>query len=346
MTAPIPTAIVGVTGYEGAVLAQLLASHPRFRLVEATSRSEAGKPLSDALPNLTATSIATLPLTESVREAELVFVAVPHGAAAAIVAQCRRDGRRVVDLSADFRLGTAQRYADWYHHEHAAPELLDEAVYGLCEWRRDALGQASLVANPGCYPTTAVLSLGPAFAADLITPDIIIDAKSGISGAGRSPSRRVHFVEIYDSITAYNITSKHRHVAEMEQELVAVSPDDTFPEITFIPHLVSMNRGILATCYATLRPGVTAAQVQAAYRERYAGEPFVHVIERPPETSWVLGSNSCLIYLFADEARGRLIVIGAIDNLMKGGAGQAIQNANIMYGLHENAGLARAGVWP
>ena len=346
MTAAIPTAIVGVTGYEGAVLAELLTAHPRFRLVEVTSRSDAGKPLSDALPNLIASPIASLPLSERVSEAELVFVAVPHGAAAEIVAQCRHEGRRVVDLSADFRLGSPERYASWYHQEHTAPALFAEAVYGLCEWRREALRQTSLIANPGCFPTTAVLALGPAIEHDLIESEVIIDAKTGISGAGRSPSRRVHFVEIYDSITAYSIGVKHRHVAEMEQELATIAPDGTFPDITFTPHLVSMTRGILATCYATLRPGVTAAQVQSAYRDRYASEPFVHIIEKPPETSWVIGSNGCLLHLDVNAKNRRLIVLSAIDNLMKGGAGQAIQNANIMYGLDERIGVAQMGVWP
>ncbi|HKD77871.1 MAG TPA: N-acetyl-gamma-glutamyl-phosphate reductase, partial [Ktedonobacterales bacterium] len=213
------------------------------------------------------------------------------------------------------------------------------------EWRRDALRQATLVANPGCFPTTSLLALGPAIADQLIQPDVIIDAKTGISGAGRSPSRRTHFVENHDSIAAYNVNG-HRHTPEMAQEFAALAGDGAAPSVTFIPHLVPMNRGILATCYVTLRPDVTGAQVREAYANHYAGEPFVVLGDRPPETAWVRGSNRCMISLTIDEARHRLIVIAAIDNLMKGGAGQAVQNANLMCGFAETAGIDAVGVWP
>ncbi len=345
MATGISTAIVGVTGYEGAVLARLVAAHPHFHLIEATARSDAGRRLGDALPNLASTPAAQLPLTESVREAEFVFIAVPHGPAARIAAQCLREGRRVVDLSADFRLRDPDLYATWYGHAHPAPELLPAAVYGLPEWRRDALHQATLVANPGCFPTTTLLALGPAFADQLIQPDVIVDAKTGISGAGRSPSRRTLFVEDHDSIAAYNVNG-HRHTPEMVQEFAALAGDGATPALTFIPHLVPMNRGILATCYATLRPDVTAGQVRDAYATHYAGEPFVTISDRPPETAWVRGSNRCMIFLAIDEERRRLVVIAAIDNLMKGGAGQAVQNANLMCGFAETAGIDTMGVWP
>jgi len=287
---------------------------------------------------------ADLAITERVREAELVFIAAPHGHAGTLAAQCRREERRVIDLSADFRLPDRDLYTQWYNQPHPAPELLPEAAYGLCEWQRDALRTANLIANPGCFPTAAILALAPALSAGLITPQIVVDAKTGITGAGRSPSRRVHFAETHDSITPYGLAG-HRHLPEMEHMLAALAPE-TAPQITFVPHLVPMNRGILATCYATLLPSVRATQVMDAYQTCYAGEPFLQIIDRPPETAWVRGTNRCLIHIAVDEARGRVIIISAIDNLMKGGAGQAVQNANLRYGLPETTGLDAGGLWP
>lgn len=342
---PIPTAVVGVTGYEGANLARLLAAHPQFALIEATARSEAGTPLGRALPALVGTPCADVIITASVREAALVFIAAPHGPAGELAAACRRAGRRVIDLSADFRLRDPAQYRQWYGHDHPAPELLPGAVYGLVEWQREAIREADLIANPGCFPTAAILALAPALAAGLIQPAIIVDAKTAISGAGRSPTRRVHFSETHDSIAPYNLGS-HRHLPEMVNLLGDLMPASDPPQITFVPHLVPMSRGILATCYATLQAGVTIADLTAAYQARYAGEPFVQMIDRPPETAWVRGSNRCLIHIAGDAVPGRAIIISAIDNLMKGGAGQAIQNANLRYGLPETAGLAAGGLWP
>lgn len=341
----ISAAVVGVTGYEGANIARLLARHPRLGLIEAISRSALGSPLGAALPSLAASPLADLPITEAVREAELVFLAVPHGPAADLAARYLREGRRVIDLSADFRLRDPALYAAWYGQAHPQPALIPVAVYGLCEWQSAALRDARLVANPGCFPTAALLALLPLCAAELVQPDIIVDAKTGISGAGRSPSRRVHFAETAESVTAYGVTG-HRHVPEMEQELARVALDAAPPAITFTPHLIPMNRGLLATCYATLRPGVTGTQVHAAFHHRYVAAPFVQVIDRPPETSWVRGSNTCMIFAHVDEQRQRIVVCSALDNLMKGGAGQAIQNANLMYGWDESVGLPSEGVWP
>ena len=340
----ITAAIVGVTGYEGMVLARLLTEHPHIRLTEVISRAEVGHHLGDALPSLSHSAIAHIPITEHVEAAELIFLAVPHGPAAAIAAECRRAGRIVIDLSADFRLHSLADYEFWYKQPHAAPELLESAVYGLCEYHRAALRTTDLIANPGCFPTTAILAMAPAVEADLITPDIIVDAKTGISGAGRSPSRRSLFVETHDSIAPYGLGG-HRHAPEMEQELTALAARDAV-HVTFVPHLVPMNRGLLATCYATLRPGVTIDAVRAAYEARYADEPFITISDHPPETGWVRGSNRCMMHLAVDAHANRLIVVAAIDNLMKGGAGQAIQCANIRLGFDETAGLAVAGVWP
>lgn len=340
-------AVVGVTGYEGANVARLLARHPHLRLIEATARSGVGAPLGQALPALAASSLAELPITETVHEAELIFLAVPHGVAGEMAARYLAEGRWIIDLSADFRLRDPALYATWYHHSHPAPALLPTAAYGLCEWQREAITAARLVANPGCFPTAALLALLPLCAYGLILPEMIVDAKTGVSGAGRSPSRRVHYAETAESITAYGLTG-HRHLPEMEQTIAALATASPAPRITFIPHLVPMNRGLLATCYATLHPEVTAAQVHAAFAECYDATktPFVRVIDQPPETGWVRGSNTCLLHVQVDEARQRVIVISALDNLMKGGAGQAIQNANLLYGWNETAGLPREGVWP
>jgi N-acetyl-gamma-glutamyl-phosphate reductase len=342
-TGKIAAAIVGVTGYEGVALAHLIANHPYFQLIEAISRAAQGQCIGTALPSLMAAPIASITITETVQSADLVFLTTPHGVSAMMADKFRAEGRRVIDLSADFRLHNPAEYARWYGHEHPAQRWLPEAVYGLCELHREALRAANLAAIPGCFPTVAILSLAPAYAEHLIQPEAIVDAKTGISGAGRSPSRRTHFVETHDSVTAYGLAG-HRHLPEMENELSALSDEPA--QITFIPHLIPMSRGMLATCYATLRPGITAQQVRAAYAAHYKDEPFVQIIEQPPETGWVRGSNLCMLSLFIDEARRRLIVVGAIDNLMKGGAGQAVQSANIMYGLDETAGLPGEGVWP
>ncbi len=341
----IATAIVGVTGYEGANLARLVAYHPNFHLIEATARQDIGQPLGNVLPALLGTPVADLPLTEQSTEADLVFIAVPHGPAGALAATYRRAGRRVIDLSADFRLPDPAQYTHWYGHPHPAPELLPEAVYGLPELYRAALREAQLVANPGCFPTTAILALAPAFAADLIEPDVIVDAKTAISGAGRSPARRVHFDETHDSITAYGLAG-HRHLPEIENILGALRSADAPPQITFVPHLVPMNRGILATCYATLRAGVSETALRTAYQAHYADEPFVQIVDQPPETAWVRGTNRCLVMVHVAPATRRLIIVAAIDNLMKGGAGQAMQNANIICGLPETLGLEMGGMWP
>ncbi len=339
----LPVAIIGVTGYEGISLAGLLARHPTFRLVAATARATQGARLAEALPFLTGSPIADLVIGNDPGDAEVVFVATPHGPAAEIAARCRSEGRRVIDISADFRLPDPALYARWYGHAHPAPDLLPTAVYGLCEWRREAVRAADLVANPGCFPTAALLALAPLLAEGLIAPDVIVDAKTGITGAGRSPARRTQFSEIHDSVTAYGMTG-HRHLPEMEGQLAALAPESPPARVTFIPHLVPMNRGILATCYATLAPGAEANAIHAAFAQYYTSEPFVQMIDQPPETGWVRGTNTCLIHVVTHGER--VIVLAALDNLMKGGAGQAVQNANLMVGLPETAGLAAAGVWP
>lgn len=336
----IPVAVVNGTGYGGVELLRLLRRHPAFEVVEVTARSEAGKPLEQVFPQLAGFDLT---FGERVERAELVFVALPDHAAVELVPDLLAQGRRVVDLSAGFRLRDAKAYPIWYDYEHAAPALLEEAVYGLPERARDSLPAARLVACPGCYPTAALLAALPALASGLIEPDIIVDAKSGISGAGRTLALGRHYSEANEDTSAYGLAG-HRHWPEMLQSLEVVTPGRV--RLSFTPHLVPMTRGILATCYAPLRPGVTVEQVQDAYHDAYAKEPFVHLATQPPHTKWTLGSNLCFVYPVVDARAERLIVVSALDNLVKGAAGQAIQCANVMYGLPEAAGLPEEGVYP
>jgi N-acetyl-gamma-glutamyl-phosphate reductase len=368
VTARTPVAVVSGTGYGGIELLRLLRAHPRFELVEVTARSNLGRQVCNVFPQL---PDLHLPVTERVERAELVFVALPDAAAVAAVPELLAAGRRVVDLSAGFRLREPALYSQWYGYEHPAPALLETAVYGLPELHRAALKGATLVACPGCYPTAALLALAPALAAGLIEPDIVVDAKSGLSGAGRGPTQETHFAEANEDVAAYGLPW-HRHWPEMLQELVGLTlpkplPNDgrgerTLPadiggasggkaaaaplRLTFTPHLVPMTRGILATCYADLRAGVSADAVRAAYAAFYVAEPFVHVIEQPPHTKYASGTNHAYVYPVVDARTDRLVVLAALDNLGKGAAGQAIQCANVLEGMPETVGLDVGGMYP
>ena len=338
--ANIPVAVVNGTGYGGVELLRLLRRHPVFELVEVTARSEAGRRVDDVFPQLAGTDLA---FSEQVERAELVFVALPDDAAVACVPDYLGAGRRVVDLSAGFRLRNRALYPRWYGYEHPAPALLEAAVYGLAEWARAELPDAQLVAAPGCYPTAALLPLAPLLAAGLIEPDVIVDAKSGLSGAGRTLRLGSHYSEANEDVSAYGLGG-HRHLPEIRQQLERVTGAPV--RVTFTPHLVPTTRGILATCYTTPRPGVTLGDARAALADTYAAAPCVRVAEQPPHTKWTLGANLCYITA-AQEADGeRLILVSALDNLVKGAAGQAIQCANLMYGLEETAGLPCEGVYP
>jgi N-acetyl-gamma-glutamyl-phosphate reductase len=332
--------VVNGTGYGGSELLRLLRRHPAFDLMEATARGEARRSVASVFPHLADLDLA---FSERVEQAELVFVALPDEAAVALVPELLAAGRRVVDLSAAFRLRSPALYRDWYGHEHTAPALLEEAVYGLAEWRREALPDARLVACPGCYPTATLLALWPAWMHGLILPDLVVDAKSGLSGAGRTLKLPSHYSEANEDVSAYGL-SGHRHWPEMHQELTRAG--GAAPRLTFVPHLVPMTRGILATCYASLRDGVAPDQVRQAYADAYGQEPFVRLADQPPHTKWTLGSNLCFVHPIVDRHGGRLIVVSALDNLVKGAAGQAIQCANVMYGLPETLGLPREGVYP
>lgn len=351
----ISVSIVNVTSYTGLELLRLLAQHPRFAVTSVTARSAAGKRLYEVFPQLGAMSNTQvdprLVITEEPGQADLAFVCLPHAAAAEPVVTLLERGTKVVDLSADFRLRNVALYEEWYRHTHPAPVLLESAIYGLCERHRASIEGASLVANPGCYATAAILGLMPAVAAGIIGPDVIIDAKSGISGAGRSLSLGTHFAESNEDASAYSLNG-HRHLPEIVQELEAVAPARENPvqslRITFVPHLIPMTRGILATCYADLNHEqvFTTAEVRSLYEEHYANEPFVQVVDQPPHTKWTYGSNQCLVYPMVDTRTRRLLVISCLDNLVKGAAGQAIQNANLLYGFQETTGLPAAALYP
>ncbi len=361
----ITTAIINVTSYTGLELLRLLAQHPRFVVTAATARSAVGKRLDEVFPQLRSIPAMTgnaasgvdpsLLISGEAEQSELAFVCLPHAAAAPTVASLLARGTKVVDLSADFRLRDAALYEEWYKHTHPVPALLETAVYGLPERYRERIREAALVANPGCYATAAILALLPAFGAGLIDPGVIIDAKSGVSGAGRGLTLGTHYSEVNEDASAYSLTG-HRHLPEIVQELAAGAAAgdhalDQPPRITFVPHLVPMTRGILATCYADLRVdglsgSPSAAEVYALYESYYANEPFVHVVDQPPHTKWTYGTNHCFIYPTVDTRTGRLVVVACLDNLVKGAAGQAIQNANVFYGVPETAGLSAVAVYP
>jgi N-acetyl-gamma-glutamyl-phosphate reductase len=350
--------VIGITSYTGLELLRFLAQHPHFEVRSVTGRSMVGKAVRDVFPQLdmggTLGEIAALEITEEPEQTELAFVCLPHAAAAETVVKLLERGMKVVDLSADFRLHDAGIYEEWYRHVHPAPALLEEAVYGLCEHHRERLASASLVANPGCFATASILALAPALARGIIEPAAIIDAKSGVSGAGRGQTLGTHYAEANEDMNAYAL-SGHRHLPEISQELTeaAQAGGHTLQEplrLTFIPHLAPMTRGILATCYADLRridsviP--TSAEIQSLYKEYYANEPFIHIVNQGPHTKWSYGSNHCFIYPFVDTRTARLIVVSCLDNLVKGASGQAIQNANLLCGYDETTGLTMGSIYP
>jgi len=351
----VTVSIVNVTSYTGLELLRLLAQHPYFTIKSVTGRSASGKRLYEVFPQLSMMKntkpTMNLLLTEEPEQTDLTFVCLPHAAAAESVLSLLERDIKVVDLSADFRLHDAAIYEEWYKHTHPAPALLEQAVYGLCERYREQIAYASLVANPGCYATAAQLALIPALARGIIGSDVIIDAKSGISGAGRSLTLGTHYAEANEDVSAYSLNG-HRHLPEIMQELEAAARAGGHSvnrplRITFIPHLIPMTRGILATCYADLNEGISSTEeVRAIYEEFYANEPFVHVVDQPPHTKWTYGSNSCFVYPTVDIRTRRLLVISCLDNLVKGAAGQAIQNANRLFGFPETTGLPSAALYP
>ena len=327
---PHSVSVFGSAGFTGALAARLVLRHPSLELRAVTARSDFGRRLDDLYPHhRVPLELEELDLDRHA-DVDAAIVAYPHGAAAPLVAQLRERGVRVVDLSADFRLHDPSVYEAWYR-SHEAPGLLSEAVYGLPELYREQIRSAGLVANPGCYPTASLLALAPLARAGLIE-DVIIDAKSGVSGAGRAATDKTHFVTVDENLNAYGVP-RHRHIPEIEQELAALGADVT---ITFIPHLVPLDQGELVSCYVT---SSSVVDLEALYEEAYAREPFVELSSRPPGVRDVRETNICRISVHRDERAGRVIVFAAIDNLWKGAASQAVQNLNLMLGLPEQEGI-------
>ena len=335
--------ILNVTGYAGAELARLLHGHPNVRLAAVTGRSAAGKRLPDVFPHLWAID---LPIVETLPDVDVVFSALPHAAAAEQLVPYIEAGTPVVDMSADFRLKRVDEYEAAYKVTHPAAHLLQRAVFGLPELHRDEIAAAKLVAAPGCHSTGVILALAPAFAAGLIEPDVIADTKTGLSGAGRTLGLSVHFSEADENVAPYGLDG-HRHLPEMTQELGTLA-EAPAPSITFVPHYIPMTRGILSTCYATLRPGVSIDRdgLKRAYRDFYREAPFVHVSDAAPSTKHVAGTNYCVIHPSIDSRTGCVVVASALDNLGKGAAGAAVQCFNVMSGLPETAGLQSLGLFP
>jgi N-acetyl-gamma-glutamyl-phosphate reductase len=337
----INIAILGASGYTGFELLRILANHPNAKIIEATSRQHKGKSVPEVFPSLRGFYDGLMfsdPEDFKKVRADVVFSALPHGASQEVVPALLEADNRVIDLSADFRLRDASVYNAWYG-EHKADFLLKEAVYGLPELYREDIKDALLVANPGCYPTSAILALSPLFKEGLIdTGSVIVDSKSGVSGAGRGANIETSFVEVAGGFKAYKVGS-HRHTPEIEQELSAQARVPV--SITFTPHLIPASRGILSTSYATLTKSVTTAEIHDLYARSYGGEPFVRVLPEGkfPDISHIRGSNFCDIGLWADGKKKKVIVVSAIDNLVKGASGQAVQNMNIMYWLKEDTAL-------
>ncbi|HUA45266.1 MAG TPA: N-acetyl-gamma-glutamyl-phosphate reductase [Solirubrobacteraceae bacterium] len=330
---PPSVSVFGAAGFTGALTARLLYRHPSFELKAVTARSDQGRRLDDLYPHhRVPMELEELDLDRHA-QVDAAVVAYPHGAAAPLVAELRARGVRVVDLSADFRLRDPAVYGCWYR-EHLAPGLLGDAVYGLPELYRDDIRGASLVANPGCYPTASLLATAPLARAGLIA-DVVIDAKSGVSGAGRAATDKTHFVTVDENLNAYGVP-RHRHIPEIEQELAALGAD---LRITFVPHLVPLDQGELVSCYVTLADGGDAGELERLYVDAYANEPFVELAAAPPGVRDVRETNICRISVHRDERTGRVIVFAALDNLWKGAASQAVQNLNLMFGLPEHEGI-------
>lgn len=345
----IQAGIIGATGYTGAELIRLLRGHPEAEAAVLASRSGAGQSYGAVCPDRAHWMDAVLrdPGDPGVyREVDVLFVALPHGHAAEPVRAARAAGTPVIDLGADFRFGDKAVYEEWYGIAAPPADLLEQARYCLPEMGREGIAGAMVLANPGCYPTSVILGLLPLLEEGLIDPDtLVIDAKSGVSGAGRNPSLATHYCQVDDSLQAYNL-GVHRHTPEIETQLGRIAGGPV--RVTFNPHLVPMTRGILSTMSATLRRDTPEETIRELYGARYAGEPFVHLMPPGvyPATKWVSGSNHCLVGIKTDPRTGRVLVVSVIDNLVKGASGQAIQNMNIRLGLEETLGLEQPALFP
>lgn len=337
----INAGIVGATGYAGQQLVWILHNHPYAGIQFLSSHNYTEVCFDDIYNNyhgfIEDKCIDMDEASKRLGELDVLFIALPNGKSFEITQKALNMGVKVIDLGADYRIKSSEAYKDWYGIEHECPCLLDKAVYGLTELNRDKIKGCDLLANPGCYPTSAILALAPLLKNKLIdVRSIIIDSKSGVSGAGRSATIGSLFTECNESVKAYGVAS-HRHTPEIEQELSCIADEDIV--ISFTPHLIPMNRGILSTCYGNLQKELTTEQLIDVYSDFYKDDYFVRMINGLPETRWVKGSNLCHIGIKSDRRTNRVVVISAIDNLIKGAAGQAIQNMNVMFGLEETSGL-------
>jgi N-acetyl-gamma-glutamyl-phosphate reductase len=331
--------VAGASGYAGALAAELIREHPSLELARVTARTDAGRRLNELYPQYGVDLVLEEPAAEDGADVDAAIVAYPHGAAAPVVAALREQGTKVVDLSADFRLHDLDTYAQWYG-EHGAPGLVPDAVYGLTELHREAIAGAGLVANPGCYPTASLLALAP-LASEGLIDDVVIDAKSGVSGAGRAAAEEMAVVKESEDTRPYKVTG-HRHTPEIAQELgeLAGANGSSSGAVTFVPHLMPYDQGELVSCYVRTSEPVDMARLLALYEERYGDEAFVEVSSEPPGVSGVRATNLCRIHLAQNEASGRVMAFASIDNLWKGAASQAIQNLNLMLGLSEGEGIS------
>ena len=333
----IRAGIIGATGYAGVELVRLLLRHPGAELAARSTESFLGEQIESVYPSLlSSVSEKLVTPDEVIARSECVFASLPHGLSQQIAAQCDAQGRAFIDLGADFRLDSEDEYRQWYGGAYEDRDLHSRAVYGLCELFRDEIQKTRVIGNPGCYPTSIALALAPALRGGLILPGhIIIDSKSGVTGAGRGLTQGSHFPEANEAFSAYKI-AQHRHTPEIEQTLTKLAGEQV--RVTFVPHLLPVNRGILSTIYAQAAPGTALEPLRAAYRDFYRAEPFVRVVDKA-DIKYVKYSNYCDISVQFDERTGTVILISAIDNMVKGAAGQAIQNMNLIFGLEETCGL-------
>ena len=333
----IRAGIIGATGYAGVELVRLLLRHPGAELAALSSESFLGEQIESVYPSLLSyVSEKLVTPDEVIARSDCVFASLPHGLSQQIAAQCDAQGRAFIDLGADFRLDSEDEYRQWYGGAYEDRDLHSRAVYGLCELFRDEIQKTRVIGNPGCYPTSIALALAPALRGGLILPGhIIIDSKSGVTGAGRGLTQGSHFPEANEAFSAYKI-AQHRHTPEIEQTLTKLAGEQV--RVTFVPHLLPVNRGILSTIYAQAAPGTALEPLRAAYRDFYRAEPFVRVVDKA-DIKYVKYSNYCDISVQFDERTGTVILISAIDNMVKGAAGQAIQNMNLIFGLEETCGL-------
>jgi N-acetyl-gamma-glutamyl-phosphate reductase len=346
----VKAGIIGVNGYAGGELLRLLAGHPQVEVVAAASRSQAGQRLAAVFPSLRGVPIGELtvvsPEDPIFSGCELLFLCTPHGVASRLAPEFLRQGGKVIDLGADFRFRRADLYEKWYKVTHAAPSLLAEAVYGLPELHREEIKKARVVGNPGCYPTAALLGMAPLLKAGLVKEGpVIVDAKSGVSGAGRSLRDDLHYAEMYGDFRAYGLVG-HRHTPEIEEEASYVAGREV--RVIFTPHLVPVSRGLFATIYLPAARAVSDAELFEIYQDFYGGEPFVVPLPELylPQIKGVLHTNRCQVAARFDPRTGEIVVLSALDNMVKGAAGQAVQNMNLLYGFDETLGLTAPGIWP